>query len=98
MKYKVLGIEHAVGEFTPKEGRNAGRVQHYDVYRLHSIKASKNCVGGYECVIVRANPDQMGQVIADCGGRLEDVINHTFDFEVRNSFGKVNLVDYEVLS
>ena len=98
MKYKILAIEHAVGDFTPTTGRNANQVCHYDVYRLHSVKPSKTNIGGVECVIVRATPDQMGQIIADCGGKPENVINRTLDMEVRSSFGKINLTDYEVLN
>ena len=98
MKYKIVGIEHAVGDFTPINGRNAGKSQHYDVYRMHTVKNSKTCVGGYECVIVRATPDQMGQIVADCGGQLEKVVNRVLDLEVRNSFGKINLTDYEIVS
>ena len=97
MKYKILAIEHAVGDFTPTTGRNANQKCHYDIYRLHSVKQSKTNIGGLECVVVRATPDQMGQIIADCGGTPESVINHTLDMEVRNSFGKINLTDYEVL-
>ena len=32
MKYEIVGIEHAVGDFTPTTGKNANTVQHYDVY------------------------------------------------------------------
>ena len=42
MKYEIVGIEHAVGDFTPTSGRNANTVQHYDVYRLHTLKYSKD--------------------------------------------------------
>lgn len=77
MKYKIVGIEHAVGDFIPTSGRNANIQQHYDLYRLHSVKASKTCIGGLECVIVRCTPDQMGQIIADCGGKIED---HNFSY------------------
>ena len=38
MKYEIVGIEHAVGDFTPTTGKNANTVQHYDVYRLHTPK------------------------------------------------------------
>lgn len=98
MKYKIVGIEHAVGDFIPTSGRNANIQQHYDLYRLHSLKACKTCIGGLECVVVRCTPDLMGQIIADCGGKIDNVVSRTFDFETRNSFGKVNLVDYEVLN
>ena len=97
MKYKILAIEHAVGDFTPTNGKNAGKSCHYDVYRLHTVKQSKTNIGGLECVIVRCTPDQMGMIIADCGGTDEAVVNRTLDMEVRNSFGKINLTDYEVL-
>ncbi len=97
MKYKILAIEHAVGEFTPTTGKNAGKECHYDVYRLHTIKRNKENIGGWECNIVRATPDQMGMIVADCGGTVENCVNRTLDMEVRNSFGKINLTDYEVL-
>ena len=32
MKYEIVGIEHAVGDFTPTTGKNANTVQHFDVY------------------------------------------------------------------
>lgn len=34
MKYEIVGITHAVGDFTPPAGKNADTVQHCDVY-LH---------------------------------------------------------------
>ena len=96
MKYEIVGIEHAVGDFTPTSGRNANTVQHYDVYRLHTLKNSKDAYGQITAV-VRATPDQMGQIIADLGGNIADVPGHILDMEVRNSFGKINLTDYEVV-
>lgn len=36
MKYKIVGNEHAVGDFIPTSGRNANIQQHYDLYRLHT--------------------------------------------------------------
>ena len=96
MKYEIVGIEHAVGDFTPTTGKNANTVQHYDVYRLHTLKNSKDAYGQITAV-VRATPDQMGQIIADLGGNIADVPGHILDMEVRNSFGKINLTDYEVV-
>ncbi len=96
MKYEIVGIEHAVGDFTPTSGRNANTVQHYDVYRLHTLKNSKDAYGQITAV-VRATPDQMGQIVADLGGNIVDVPGHVLDMEVRNSFGKINLIDYEVV-
>ena len=96
MKYEIVGIEHAVGDFTPTSGKNANTVQHYDVYRLHTLKNSKDAYGQITAV-VRATPDQMGQIIADLGGNIADVPGHVLDMEVRNSFGKINLTDYEVV-
>ena len=32
MKYEIVGIEHAVGDFIPTTGKNANTVQHFDVY------------------------------------------------------------------
>ena len=96
MKYEIVGIEHAVGDFTPTSGRNANTVQHYDVYRLHTLKYSKDAYGKITAV-VRATPDQMGQIVADLGGNIVDVPGHVLDMEVRNSFGKINLTDYEVV-
>ena len=96
MKYEIVGIEHAVGDFTPTSGRNANTVQHYDVYRLHTLKNSKDAYGQITAV-VRATPDQMGQIVADLGGNIVDVPGHVLDMEVRNSFGKINLTDYEVV-
>ena len=96
MKYEIVGIEHAVGDFTPTSGRNANTVQHYDVFRLHTLKNSKDAYGQITA-IVRATPDQMGQIIADLGGNIADVPGHVLDMEVRNSFGKINLTDYEVV-
>ena len=34
MKYEIVGIAHAVGDFTPPAGKNAHTVRHYDVH-LH---------------------------------------------------------------
>ena len=34
MKYEIVGIAHAVGDFTPPAGKNADAVRHYDVH-LH---------------------------------------------------------------
>ena len=34
MKYEIVGITHAVGDFTPPAGKNADTVRHYDVH-LH---------------------------------------------------------------
>ena len=34
MKYEIVGIAHAVGDFTPPPGKNADAVRHYDVH-LH---------------------------------------------------------------
>ena len=39
----------------------------------------------------------MGQIVADLGGNIVDVPGHVLDMEVRNSFGKINLTDYEVV-
>ncbi|WP_294722168.1 hypothetical protein [uncultured Gemmiger sp.] len=32
MKYEIVGIAHAVVDFTPPAGKNADTVQHCDVY------------------------------------------------------------------
>ena len=32
MRYKIAGITHAVGGFTPPAGKNADTVRHCDVY------------------------------------------------------------------
>lgn len=96
MKYEIVGIEHAVGDFTPTSGRNANTVQHYDIYRLHTPKNSKDAYGQITAV-VRATPDQIGEIIADLGGNIAEVPGHVLDMEVRNSFGKINLTDYEVV-
>lgn len=96
MKHQIVGIEHAVGDFTPTTGRNANTVQHYDVYRLHTIRDSKNAYGKITAV-VRATPDQMGQIVAEFGGNIADVPGHVLDMEIRNSFGKLNLTDFEVV-
>lgn len=96
MKHQIVGIEHAVGDFTPTTGRNANTVQHYDVYRLHTIRASMNAYGKITAV-VRATPDQMGQIVAEFGGNIADVPGHVLDMEIRNSFGKLNLTDFEVV-
>ena len=96
MKYEIVGIEHAVGDFTPTTAKNANTVQHYDVYRLHTLKNSKDAYGQITAV-VRAAPDQMGQIIADLGGNIADVPGHILDMEVHNSFGKINLTDHEVV-
>ena len=96
MKYEIVGIEHAVGDFTPTTGKNANTVQHYDVYRLHTLKNSKDAYGQITAV-VRATPDQMGQIIADLSGNIADVPGHILDMEVRNSFGKINLTDHDVV-
>ena len=34
LKYEIVGITHAVGDFTPPAGKNADTVRHYDVH-LH---------------------------------------------------------------
>lgn len=34
MRYKIAGIAHAVGGFTPPAGKNADTVRHWDVH-LH---------------------------------------------------------------
>lgn len=34
MKYEIVGIAHAVGDFTPPAGKNADTFRHYDVH-LH---------------------------------------------------------------
>ena len=96
MKYEIVGSEHAVGDFTPTTGKNANIVQHYDVYRLHTLKNSKDAYGQITTV-VRATPDQMGQIIADLSANIADVPGHILDMEVHNSFGKINLTDYEVV-
>lgn len=97
MKYQIIGIEHAVGDFIPTNGKNAGQSQHYDLYRLHTQKKNAAIIGGYEAVVVRANPDQMGQIVAECGGTLDGVVNKVYDFDTRNSYGKINLTAWELL-
>lgn len=37
MKYEIVGIAHAVGDFTPPAGKNADTVRHYDVQRHHPV-------------------------------------------------------------
>ena len=32
MRYKIVGIAHPVGGFTPPAGKNADTVRHYDVH------------------------------------------------------------------
>ena len=92
-----MAIEHAQGEFTPDKGKNAGTKQYYDIYRLHTLKPSRDTTGNVECVIVRCKPEQMGDIIAECGGKLENVVGRTLDMEVSKAFGKVNLDDFEVV-
>ena len=96
MKYEIVGSEHAVGDFTRTTCNNSISVQHYDVYRLLRLKNSKDAYGQITTV-VRATPDQMGQIIADLSGNIADVPGHILDMEVRNSFGKINLTDHDVV-
>lgn len=42
MRYKIVGIAHAVGGFTPPAGKNADTVRHYDVH-LHRKDAIPYC-------------------------------------------------------
>ena len=87
MKYEIVGIEHAVGDFTPTSGRNANTVQHYDVYRLHTLKNSKDAYGQITAV-VRATPDQMGQDCCRPRRYIVDVPGHVLDMEVRKQLRK----------
>ena len=42
MKHEIVGIAHAVGDFTPPAGKNADTVRHYDVH-LHRKGAIPYC-------------------------------------------------------
>ena len=53
MKYEVVGIEHAVGDFTPTTGKNANTVQHYDVYLEYHYVLSPPWVRGCLDLAVR---------------------------------------------
>lgn len=63
---------------------------------IYIVDKQKDAYGKITAV-VRATPDQMGQIVADLGGNIADVPGHVLDMEVRNSFGKINLTDYEVV-
>lgn len=44
MKHEIVGIAHAVGDFTPPAGKNADTVRHYDVH-LHRKGTSRIAAG-----------------------------------------------------
>ena len=52
MKYEIVGIEHAVGDFTPTTGKNANTVQHYDVYRKSSNSTYEAIGYGFHMMVV----------------------------------------------
>ena len=56
MKYEIVGIEHAVGDFTPTTGKNANTVQHYDVYRKSSNSTYEAIGYGFHMMVV---PDEV---------------------------------------
>lgn len=97
MKYTVLGIQHKVGSYTPTSGKNAGIEKTFDFYRLHCVKRNRENIGQTEVVQIRVEPDLMGQLIAECGGKPENVLNRKLDFETRETFQTVYLKDFEVV-
>ena len=84
MKYTVIGIQHKCGTFTPTTGKDAGTEKEYDFYLLHSIKKNRENIGGMEVVPVRCSPDVYGQLVAECGGHPEDILNRRLTSRLRN--------------
>lgn len=97
MKYNVLGIEHRCGSFTATAGKDVGKEISYDYYRLHCIKKSRENIGGVAVVPVRCSVDLFGQLVAECGGKPEDILNRKIDFEVKDYHGSETLKDFEVI-
>lgn len=97
MKYTVIGIQHKCGTFTPTTGKDAGTEKEYDFYLLHSIKKNRENIGGMEVVPVRCSPDMYGQLVAECGGHPEDILNRKIDFETKELFKVTHLKDFEVV-
>ena len=83
MKYTVIGIQHKFGTFTPTAGKDAG--------------TEKENIGGMEVVPVRCTPDMYGQLVAECGGHPEDVLNRKIDFDTKELYKVTHLKDFEVV-
>ena len=97
MKSTILAVEHSSGEFTPKDGRNAGKLCKFDFQRLHVLRKCRDNIGGVETILVKCSNEQFGELVADCGGTPEMVLNRPIDMDVEKNYGKYTLKEWEVL-
>lgn len=96
MKHTVLAISHSAGSFTVKSGADVGQKRDYDFYLLHAVRKCRENVGGVEVIHVKATPTLYAQLVAECGGHPEDVLNRKLDLDVEKAFGKYTLKDWEI--
>lgn len=90
MKMQVVGIQRKAGTF---ENRETKKSYDYDNYNLHCV--GKDIEVGGQCVrVVKLKASAAADLIAACGGKPEQIIGHTVDFE----FGRYDKVtNYELV-
>ena len=86
MKFKVIGIEHKEGVFKRREDN---REFPYNNFNLHCVGKSMKVTGDTVRVIKLKAQDASG-LIAECGGRPEQIIGHTIDFDLYSDGGVAN--------
>ena len=84
MKLHVIGIQRKTGTYTNQDN---GKTYDYDNFNLHCIGKSMKVAG--QCVReVKLKAADAAELIAAVGGKPEQVVGHTVDFEFTN-FGGV---------
>ena len=92
MKIEVIGVERNSGTFKNPETN----IEYpYDNLMLHGIQ--KRFTGeGQGVQIVKVACDGVGaELIAECGGQVDDIIGHTISFDC-GRFGKVT--DFDIIN
>ena len=85
MKLQIIGIQRKTGTFQNKE---TGKTYDYDNFNLHCVGKSMKVSG--QCVReVKLKSSDAAELIAECGGKPEQIVGHTVDFEFTN-FGAVD--------
>ena len=83
MKLQVIGIQQKAGTYQNKDN---GKSYDYNNYILHCVGKSMKVAG--QCVReVKLKVADAGELVAAVGGKPEQLIGHTVDFEFSNYGG-----------
>lgn len=85
---KIIGIQHSVGEFTPKD---SNQIVKFDNYNLYCADANSNPNWyGYVIRVIKVKAKNMGPILQTKKLKeVRELLNLEFDEELKNRFDDV---------